>query len=378
MSEIGVIALVPDQWDAMWQARHHLLSRMAGRCEVAWMSPGHHWRDALRESADRGVAPGVPGLQIHDAPRWLPRFHGSPRLDGLTLGVRLRAARATLLSKGVRRVVLYLWRPDYATALGLVPHDLSCYHIDDEYSFSTTEVGTADEELTLIRGVGQVFIHSNTLLAAKGGLNPHTAHLPNGVDYERYATPAAAPEDLARIPHPRIGYCGWLKPQLDWDLLLTLARTQKHMSFVFVGPRGKAPEVQAAIQAMDELPNVHFLGARPTSVLHAYTQHFDVCLMPYKRNWYTQFIYPVKVHEYLATGNPVVASSLPNLAEFADVVALADEAEAWTAALEEGLATRHEPAPIRARRAVASRHDWTALATRAVSIFEERLTDGVH
>ena len=76
---------------------------------------------------------GVPGLQIHDAPRWLPHFHGSPRLDGLTLGVRLRAARAALLSKGVRRVVLYLWRPDYATALGLVPHDLSCYHMDDEY-----------------------------------------------------------------------------------------------------------------------------------------------------------------------------------------------------------------------------------------------------
>ncbi len=157
----------------------------------------------------------------------------------MTLGVRLRAARAALLSKGVRRVVLYLWRPDYATALGLVPHDLSCYHIDDEYSFSTTEVGAADEELTLIREVGQVFIHSNTLLAAKGGLNPHTAHVPNGVDYERYATPAAAPEDLARIPHPRIGYCGWLKPQLDWDLLLTLARTQKHMSFVFVGPTGE-------------------------------------------------------------------------------------------------------------------------------------------
>jgi hypothetical protein len=59
-------------------------------------------------------------------------------------------------------------------------------------------------------------------------------------------------------------------------------------------------------------------------------------------------------------------------------VALADEAEAWTAAVEEGLATRHEAAPIRARRAVASRYDWNALATRAVSIFEQRLTGGVH
>jgi glycosyltransferase involved in cell wall biosynthesis len=362
----------------MWQARHHLLSRMAARCEVAWMSPGPEWREALREGRPRGLAADVSGLQVYDAPRWLPRFHGSPRLDRLTLGVRLRAARTALLSKGVRRVVLYLWRPEYAIALGAVPHDLSCYHMDDEYSFSPTEVGAADGELALIQEVGQVFIHSNTLLAAKGSLNPHTAHLPNGVDYERYATPAAEPEDLARIPHPRIGYCGWLKSQLDWDLLLALARTHKNMSFVFVGPRGKGAEVQTAIEAMDALPNVHFLGARPTSVLHAYTQHFDVCLMPYKRNWYTQFIYPVKVHEYLATGNPVVASPLPNLAEFADVVTLADEAEEWTAAVEEALATRHLAAPMRARRAVASRHDWNALATRAVSIFEQRLTGGVH
>ena len=62
MSEIGVIALVPDQWDAMWQARHHLLSRMAARCEVAWMSPGHHWRDALRESTASRSCPGRHGF----------------------------------------------------------------------------------------------------------------------------------------------------------------------------------------------------------------------------------------------------------------------------------------------------------------------------
>ena len=80
MSDIGVIALVPDQWDAMWQARHHLLSRMAARCEVAWMSPGHHWRDALRESTRAELSPASRGCKYmmrRDGSRAFTEVHAS-------------------------------------------------------------------------------------------------------------------------------------------------------------------------------------------------------------------------------------------------------------------------------------------------------------
>ena len=230
--------------------------------------------------------------------------------------------------------------------------------------------------MALLKDVGQVFIHSGTLLRAKGGINPHTAYLPNGVDFSRYSAPAAEPADLASIPRPRVGYTGWLKPQLDWDLLFALASAHRSWSFVFVGPHQPRPEVLASIERLSALGNVHFLGGRPTATLHAYTQHFDVCLMPYQLNWYTQFIYPVKVHEYLATGNPVVATRLPNLAEFGDVVTFADGPGEWSAAIAEGLGGRANASLALARRAVAERHDWAALATQAVTIIEERLATG--
>ena len=80
VSSLGIIALVPDKWGEMWQARHHLLSRVAEQCNVAWMNPGHHWRSILRrgKQSSSDTPPDVTRLRICDAPLWLPRFHGSP------------------------------------------------------------------------------------------------------------------------------------------------------------------------------------------------------------------------------------------------------------------------------------------------------------
>src|SRR5262245_27885589 len=101
VTSLGIIALVPDKWGEMWQARHHLLSRVAEQCHVAWMNPAHHWRSTLRRwgrtpSSDAVRAPQSAQLRICDAPLWLPRFHGQPRLDDMTFALRLRKARESL------------------------------------------------------------------------------------------------------------------------------------------------------------------------------------------------------------------------------------------------------------------------------------------
>lgn len=380
VSSVGIIALVPDKWSEMWQARHHLLSRVAQQCHVAWMNPAHHWRSILR----RGSAPASDArtpqgaqLQICDAPLWLPRFYGQPRLDDMTLALRLRHARESLIRAGAKYIVLYVWRPEFASALRLVRHHLSCYHIDDEYSFATTNVPTSATEMQLLKQVGQVFIHSDTMLRAKGGINPHTSHIPNGVDYARYSLRVPEPDDLRAIPRPRIGYSGWLKPQIDWRLLQGLAERHADWSFVFVGDQQRQPEVADNVARLQRLPNVHLLGGRPTAELHGYVQHFDVSLMPYEVNEYTHFIYPVKVHEYLAAGSPVVASPLPNLREFENVLTFAGSIEEWSGAIAQALTTRDNAPARQARQVVASRHDWSALAGKVLSIMQARLQPGV-
>ena len=379
VSSLGIIALVPDRWGEMWQARHHLLSRVAEQCPVAWMNPAHHWRSILSSRRVTGDVPTPEGTQLRicNAPLWLPRFYSQPRLDDMTLALRLRNARESLIRAGAKYIVLYVWRPEFASALRLVRHNLSCYHIDDEYSFATSKVPMSTSEMWLLKQAGQVFIHSDTMLQAKGGINPHTSHIPNGVDYARYSEMVPEPDDLRAVPRPRIGYSGWLKPQMNWGVLQALAARHSDWSFVFVGDQQRQPEVADNVARLQRRPNVYFLGGRPTAALHGYVQHFDVSLMPYEINEYTRYIYPVKVHEYLAAGSPVVATPLPNLREFENVLTFAGSVEEWSCAIAQALTTRDNEHARRARQVVASRHDWSALAGRVVSILQTRLQPGV-
>ena len=151
------------------------------------------------------------------------------------------------------------------------------------------------------------------------------------MDYLAYATPVAEPEDLRPIPHPRIGYVGRIKHQLDWDLLITLAQRHPEWSFVLIGPQDGLGQSTSLIETLSHMPNVYFLGHKPVTALPAYTQHLDVCLLCYKVDDYTKFIFPLKLHEYLASGKPVVGSPIRSLQNFTHVITLARTASRMVA-----------------------------------------------
>ena len=377
--EIGVIALVPDRWGPQWQVRQHVLTRLASHFQVVWMNPAHHWRQAWdRRGREPAVSHGeMPsGFSVYTPPFWLPRWHGSEVLSRWSLRQRLRHARSLLRERGATRIVLYLWRPEFAEALSGVPHDLSCYHIDDEYSFSLTEVETSDEERRLIESVDQVFIHSPGLMEKKGRVNPRTEYVPLGVNFAEYSLPLPVPPDLSSIPRPRIGYIGVLKKTLDWPLLERLIARHPEWSFVFLGPRAPHPEIDEPIRDLEPRPNVHFLPARPTMELKAYPQHLDVCIMPYVLNPYARYGYPLKCHEYLAGGRPVVGSRMRTLEDLEDVVLLADTEEEWEQRIQTALKPSEQAMErIAARKAVARSHDWDDLVGAIATRMEERLAE---
>ncbi len=368
--DVGVLALVQDHWSGQWNSRHHVLSRLARHFHVLWVNPAHEWRERPRTPAAAALA-GAPGFDVYTAERWLPKLYRPRWLADAALRARLASARRRLVARGCRRIVLYLWQPSFGPALDLVPHELSCYHIDDEYSFSTEPQPLDPSEVAVIRRVGQVFIHSPGLFERKGQLNPHTALVPNGVDYAAFATPTPEPADLAAVPHPRIGYAGWIKNQLDWPLLTELAMRHPEWSFVFVGGVNRHPEVVPYLELLGRRDNVRFLGAKSTAELATYPQHFDACVMPYAMNAYTDSIYPLKLHEYLASGRPVIGVPIRSLRSFSNVIALASGAEAWSAAiaaaLDEGSVGRE------ARQAVAREHDWSRLVATIAHTMSERL-----
>ena len=365
--EVGVLALPYHHFGTRWMTPHHVMTRLATYFHVLWLEPPHHWREigtqARRRAAIERLLPSLPGaFGVYVPEPWLFEIHRPAWLQRRQFAARLRRAWRELERRGCDRLVLHLWHYQFAPALDGGRHDLSLYHIDDEYSFTPNPPPMDPRERAVIAGVDQVFAISPGLMERKSGINPRLTFAPEGVDYRLYSTPVPEPADIAPIPHPRIGYTGTLKVQLDWRLLRDLARRHPGWSFVFVGPRVLNDETRAIADEMSRLPNVHFPGQKTVRDLAAYPQHFDVCVMPYLVDGYTNNIYPLKLHEYLASGRPVVGSPIRSLKDFDKVITLAATADEWSEALVAALAPSAVAGDaVTARQQVARQYDWSEL-----------------
>lgn len=371
LPDVGVVAMVPDYWRHEWQPRHQLMSRLGRYFNVVWVNPAPHWRELGRARASG--PPPSPGMEIYDPDRWLPRVHRPAALSAMLFRARIRRARSRLERLSVRRFVLYIWRPEFAAAVGLGGFDLTCYHVDDEYTFNGTDEPIRAAERQLLLNVDQVFIHSRALMEKKGHLNPNTLRVPNGVDLRSFAGSGPLPADLASVPKPWIGYAGYLKDQLDWRLLTDVAAARPDWSLVLVGvDKVRDPENRRLLDQLAARDNVHLLGNKTTEELAHYPRQFDVCIMPYVHDDYTRYIYPLKLHEYLATGQPVVGTPIDALLEYRHLVSLAGPASDWISAIRRSL-DGHAPASAEARIATAARHDWSILTRRVAETIAGRL-----
>jgi glycosyltransferase involved in cell wall biosynthesis len=376
--EVGVIALVPDRWGPCWQARHQIATRLACYFQVVWVDYPPAWQESVRWVARRSQvwqpAETPAGFQVYRSSARSPNLGRPAWLRRWLLRERLQKVHRLLRDRGCSKIVLYLWRPEFADSLNLVDHQLSVYHIDDEYSFSPMEREQDAAEAQLIRTVDQVFIHSQAMMEKKGKLNINTQLVPNGVDYQKYSTPAPEPAEFRSIPKPRVGYTGNLKRMLDWQLLLELSKMHPEWSFVLIGRMLPHVEVQEIHGELSRSRNIYVIGPQPSEVIPSYVQHLDVCIMPYKLDDYTKYIYPLKLHEYLASGNPVVGSPIASLQAFREVVLLANGSDEWSSMLTRALSSRENTSERRTtRQQVAAGYDWDLLVGKLAAILAQRL-----
>ncbi len=375
MPDVGVIGLVPDTWGQVRMGRHRILAGLAEYFNVAWMEPASEWRQALGRAGAQQVRldPSLPcwqGFHVCKPTRLAPVVYRPHIVRDMTRRLRLSQGQQLLRRAGATRFLLYIWRPTFGYALDVMPGVPSCYQLADEYSFSDIDQPVSPVESDLLRRASLVVIQSPGLMEKKGHFNRSTMFVPNGVDYRAYSNPAPEPDDLRRVPRPRAGYTGVIKHQLDFELLIALAQQHVEWSFVLIGPQAALGEKVPLVRQLESMPNVHFLGGKPADALPAYVQHFDVAMMCYALTDYTNFIYPLKLHEYLATGRPVVSAPVRSVLEFADVVTIARTASQWSEALLSSLQpASNAPHAVAARQDVARRYDWHGIVANIAGAF---------
>jgi hypothetical protein len=97
-------------------------------------------------------------------------------------------------------------------------------------------------------------------------------------------------------------------------------------------------------------------------------------MLCYEINGYTKFIYPLKLHEYLASGRPVVGSPIRSLQDFAHIIRLARTTDEWSQAIQDSLSPAACSAEhVEVRRRVARRHDWDRLVALLAQTLCSRL-----
>jgi len=221
-----------------------------------------------------------------------------------------------------------------------------------------------------------VFANSAYLADYARPYNNKSLDIGQGCETDRYEAAFIYPEptDLALIPHPRIGYVGFLTGErLDINLLEQLALTKNEWQIVLIGPE----EVMFQKSNLHNLKNVHFLGSKAPDQLPSYIQHLDVCINPQLINALTIGNYPRKIDEYLAMGKPTVATDTPAMKMFLPHVELAIGISGYEKAIEMALL----PQNILERNAsisCAKSHTWEACIEQIYTIQHQLLNASVN
>lgn len=373
---MDLVVLSEVRWSYFRTRKQFLLSRFPERWRVFFAQPPSFGNDDPWTPRHEGRVTyfTVPFLKPATTSAIYNRVTATHAGRRLIESVAEIALRARLRSLGVAREPVVLASNVYAPgALSRLPKKLLFYDFNDSpFQFGGAPAWAAAYWRATRDQVDTFFVVSEFYRAK---LAAETARplvvIGNGVEFSHFAAAAEIPEDLARLPRPRIGYLGLLSHFLDFEILEALRRARRGGTLVLIGPGTR--ETEAAIRELASREGVAVLGPRPYESVPAYLRGFDVGLIPFRaRDPFVQGINPNKIYQYLASGVPVVTTPVLDLDPAPPHLAYATDPAGFTAAVEAALDARSDP---EARRALARAHDWSALASRMVEAIERRLAE---
>jgi glycosyltransferase involved in cell wall biosynthesis len=353
--------------------RQQLLSRLAARGWpvtystgplTVWDRTGPRWPLASWWNREL-VLDGVRVVRAGRAFASWPRFPAQVRWSDAQFTRRLR--RVFARQPAADSLVLYLFHPGFLRYHTLLRPRYLVYHAYD--CFAKTPGWTpelAQQEAELIRRADLVIGSSAGIVRHFPGDGPARGRvLYNGADPAAFLAGAKGPPpaDLAALPRPRIGYVGRISRKVDLALIDRLAGRRPDWHWVLVGPLIEDDTSAPELRRCRGRPNVHFLGERNYRELPGYAGHMDVNTIPYRQEpgWW-QECHPLKLHEYLAGGKPVVASAVGIEFPEPPVLGIAGNDDAWIAALDRALSAGGPGDPA-SRRRVAFANSWDARVT---------------
>jgi glycosyltransferase involved in cell wall biosynthesis len=363
-----------EDWDrhpstAQFLVQHLLDSfRVIWFNSLGWRTPRINSRDLIRafgklRTAAQGVQRPHPNLTVY-TPLVVP-WYRSAAVRRLNAGLLQRAVHSLAQRHGFSRYTLMTTFPAPEELFRRMRGVRRVYYCADEYTtFPDLQPQLVQAlEQSLLEAVDVVVTTSKPLYDAKLSRHPHVVYLPHGVDVNHFAKAAdpatPVPDDLKRLPRPIIGFHGLLRELIDFEIIDTIARRRANWSVVLVGPRN------FDTVALPQRHNLHYLGERPYNEIPHYLRGFDVCIIPYRISS-GSYVNPVKFREYLAAGKPIVATPLPEVLQFEELVQIAVTGDEFVERIKQCLS--EDPALPERRMASMRGQAWPSRAAELAAI----------
>lgn len=307
MSDLIVLSL--ERWDSVWRRNQYLVAGLLDAdpdLRVLFVEPAddplHDLRSRRNPSTGAALRQIDERLWTSRPVKWLPR-----RLDRAADSRLSRAVQRAAGELGMQAPLLWINDPRVAH----IARD-TCwpvlYDITDDW---LTADRSAAELSRIATGEAWLLTHAETVVACspelirrKASLRTDITLVRNGVETERYLTPAPRPLDLP--PAPYALYVGTLhRDRLDVGLCeQTASALLETGRLVLVGPDALHPEDSRRLRAAGAI----VLGARQRELVPAYLQHADVLVVPHVVNAFTESLDPIKLYEYQAVGRSIVST----------------------------------------------------------------------
>jgi glycosyltransferase involved in cell wall biosynthesis len=159
-------------------------------------------------------------------------------------------------------------------------------------------------------------------------------------------------EDLGFVPPPNlngaeidVGYVGHLYQGRGIELILHMARACPWARFHIVG--GSDDDIRSWTERTAHLNNLLLHGFVPPAEVETFRRNCDVLLAPYQKEVYgstyrdqADYMSPLKLFEYMASGRAIICSNLPALHEIltggeTTIFCEPEDPHAWVSALEQ-------------------------------------------
>jgi glycosyltransferase involved in cell wall biosynthesis len=278
-------------------------------------------------------------------------------------------------------VILWINHPYFSYKLVTsIPNKLFYYDLCDDYIAKEKDAESIVARLIkknddfLAERAEIMSVSSEKLFQDRHLKNLNLHRVPNGVNLdffrEIYAL-SIEPDDLKRVPQPRLIYIGHISPSIDLGLLQCIHKNHPEWSLVMIGPLHD----KRFTNALKKINNIYLLGVKSYEESIAYLKFSDTAIIPYLKSSWTVSTDSLKIYNFIASENPVVSTEIGGVDNFHDVIFIGKDQGDFVRKIELALNETKEDCEHRKKKQyeMIAEHTWQKRAKHIYNLMMAQL-----